>query len=63
VKHLWPPSSGVFWLAPAVLLVLLGTLATLQYRWAGELSEAEGARLRASPARARRRWAAISTAS
>ena len=48
MKRLWPPSSGVSWLAPAVLLVLLGTLATLQYRWAGELSEGEGARLRAS---------------
>jgi signal transduction histidine kinase len=48
VKRPWPLSSGVSWLAPAVLLALLATLATLQYRWAGELSEAEGARLRAS---------------
>ena len=48
MKRLWPSSSGIFWLAPAVLLVLLATLATLQYRWSGELSEAEGARLRAS---------------
>lgn len=34
--------------AIGVVLLLLGTLATLQYRWAGELSEAEHARLRAS---------------
>jgi hypothetical protein len=29
------------------VLLLLGLLATLQYRWAGELSEAERLRLRA----------------
>ena len=32
--------------ALAVLLVLLGTLGTLQYRWLGEVSEAERARMR-----------------
>lgn len=35
-------------LAAAVLLVLLATLATLQYRWLGEVSEAERERMRAS---------------
>jgi signal transduction histidine kinase len=35
-------------LAAAVLLVLLGTLATLQYRWLGEVSAAERERMRAS---------------
>jgi two-component system, OmpR family, sensor histidine kinase SenX3 len=34
--------------APLVLLVLLATLATLQYRWLGEVSEAERARMRDS---------------
>jgi len=34
--------------AIAVIVLLLATLGTLQYRWAGELSEAERARLRAS---------------
>ena len=38
--------------AVAAILLLLGLLATLQYRWAGELSEAERARLSAA-ARAR----------
>ena len=32
--------------ALTVLLVLLGTLGTLQYRWLGEVSEAERARMR-----------------
>src|SRR4029077_17086202 len=32
--------------APVLLLVLLVTLATLQYRWLGEVSEAERARMR-----------------
>ena len=35
-------------LAAAVLLVLLAILATLQYRWLGEVSEAERERMRAS---------------
>jgi hypothetical protein len=35
-----PISLGALW-------VLLGLLATLQYRWAGELSHAERARMRA----------------
>ena len=35
-------------LAAAVLLVLLATLATFQYRWLGEVSEAERERMRAS---------------
>jgi signal transduction histidine kinase len=39
---------GMLPLAVGAMLVLLGTLATLQYRWAGELSEAEQTRLRAS---------------
>jgi signal transduction histidine kinase len=34
--------------AVAAVLLLLGLLATLQYRWAGELSEAERLRLRAA---------------
>ena len=34
--------------APILLLVLLGTLGTLQYRWLGEVSEAERARMRDS---------------
>jgi signal transduction histidine kinase len=34
--------------AVAAILLLLGLLATLQYRWAGELSEAERARLSAA---------------
>ena len=34
--------------AIGTILLLLAALATLQYRWAGELSEAERARLRAS---------------
>ena len=36
----WQPIAG------AVLAVLLATLATLQYRWLGEVSEAERARMR-----------------
>ncbi len=32
-------------LLPAALVLLVGTLATLQYRWLGEVSEAEHARL------------------
>ena len=35
-------------LAAALLLVLLAILATLQYRWLGEVSEAERERMRAS---------------
>jgi signal transduction histidine kinase len=35
-------------LAAAVLLVLLAALATLQYRWLGEVSEAERERMRAT---------------
>ena len=35
-------------LAAAVLLVLLATLATFQYRWLGEVSQAERDRMRAS---------------
>jgi signal transduction histidine kinase len=35
-------------LAAAILLVLLAILATLQYRWLGEVSEAERERMRAS---------------
>jgi signal transduction histidine kinase len=35
-------------LAAALLLVLLATLATLQYRWLGEVSQAERERMRAS---------------
>ena len=40
----------VSWQLPvaAVLLVLLATLATFQYRWLGEVSRAEGERMRAS---------------
>jgi signal transduction histidine kinase len=34
-------------IAAAVLLVLLGTVGTLQYRWLGEVSEAERQRMRA----------------
>src|SRR5215467_13160419 len=34
--------------APILLLVLLGTLGTLQYRWLGEVSEAGRARMRDS---------------
>jgi signal transduction histidine kinase len=34
-------------IAAAALLVLLGTLGTLQYRWLGEVSEAERQRMRA----------------
>ena len=34
-------------LVAALLLVLLGTLATLQYRWLGEVSQAERERMRA----------------
>jgi signal transduction histidine kinase len=34
--------------AAAALLVLLATLATLQYRWLGEVSQAEGERMRAN---------------
>src|SRR4029078_3483237 len=34
--------------AGALLLVLLAILATLQYRWLGEVSEAERERMRAS---------------
>jgi len=33
------------------LAVLLLVLATLQYRWLGQISEADEARLRAGPAR------------
>ena len=33
----------------ALLLVLLATLATFQYRWLGEVSRAESERMRASP--------------
>src|SRR5262245_12058084 len=32
-------------LLPAALVLLVGTLATLQYRWLGEVSEAEHTRL------------------
>jgi signal transduction histidine kinase len=35
-------------LAAAILLVLLATLATFQYRWLGEVSQAERERMRAS---------------
>ena len=35
-------------LVPASLVLLVGTLATLQYRWLGQVSEAERSRLRAS---------------
>ena len=35
-----------FWLIVAVLIVLLGVLATLQYRWIGEVSDAERERAR-----------------
>ena len=35
-------------LAAAVLLVLLATLATFQYRWLGDVSQAERERMRAS---------------
>ena len=35
-------------IAPAALLVLVGTLATLQYKWLGQVSEAERAQLRTS---------------
>ncbi len=45
VKRLSQASSS---LTLAVLLLLLATLGTLQYRWAGELSEGERTRLRAS---------------
>src|SRR5262245_39111839 len=34
--------------APVLLLVVLATLGTLQYRWLGEVSEAERARMRDS---------------
>ena len=56
-RGVWPPlfaySSLVRrtpWqlLAAAILLVLLAVLATLQYRWLGEVSEAERERMRAS---------------
>src|SRR5262245_30914136 len=35
-------------LVPASLVLLVATLATLQYRWLGQVSEAERNRLRAS---------------
>src|SRR6266404_3497418 len=38
--------------AAAFLIVLLAVLATLQYKWIGEVSEAEGERLRAGARRA-----------
>ena len=37
--------------APAVLLAVVGALATLQYRWVGQVSEAEREQLRESLAR------------
>jgi len=42
-------TQSSFWqlLIAAALLVLLGTLATLQYRWLGQVSDAERERLRA----------------
>jgi signal transduction histidine kinase len=50
VRFAFPERRGLRWqlIAAAVLLVLLGTLGTLQYRWLGEVSEAERQRMRAS---------------
>lgn len=51
------PSRRTSWLAVASLVALLAVLATLQYRWTGELSRAEGERLHAGLAAAARRFA------
>jgi signal transduction histidine kinase len=45
------------WIAAAVLAVLLGFLAVLQYRWIGEVSRAERQRLRAGLGAAAERFA------
>jgi signal transduction histidine kinase len=45
-KHLALPRSLV--LGVSAVIVLLGVLATLQYRWLGQISEADQARLRAA---------------
>jgi signal transduction histidine kinase len=44
MKGRWPWQL----LVAALLVVLLATLATFQYRWLGEVSQAEGERMRAS---------------
>src|SRR5215472_17234171 len=46
--------SGIRFLltAAGTLLILLAVLATLQYRWIGEISEADQERMRASARRA-----------
>jgi signal transduction histidine kinase len=45
-------------LVPAGLVVLVGTLATLQYRWLGQVSEAERDQMRTSLERSAREFAA-----
>jgi signal transduction histidine kinase len=47
----------LLWGLAAALLGLLGLLATLQYRWLGEVSEAQRERLRANLERSARRFA------
>lgn len=47
----------VLWLLAAALLALLATLGTLQYRWLGEVSDAQRERLRATLESSARRFA------
>jgi signal transduction histidine kinase len=52
----WPRERGT-WLVVGVLVVLLGLLAALQYRWTGEIGRAEADRQRARLDRASQRFA------
>jgi signal transduction histidine kinase len=53
----WPREGGI-WLLVAVLAVLLGVLAALQYHWTGEIGRAEAERQRARLDREAQRYAA-----